>query len=271
MTIPVLKITEACKSYGRGTAHVVPALDSLSLTVQQREFVTIIGSNGSGKSTLLNAIAGNVLLDSGTIEISGREVQGLPEHRRAQSVARVFQNPTDGLACHLTLRENIVLHLNKHRQPSLRSAYRKSSGVDATVAALATLRLGLEQRLDQSVGSLSFGQMQAFSVQLATVDLPAILLLDEHCSSLDPQTSEMVMSLTERRIREGNLTALMVTHSIRLALAHGDILIIMHAGRIVLRIDSDRKRRMSERDLLTEFRRQLPRASLGAKALLDPA
>ncbi|MCS5479420.1 ABC transporter ATP-binding protein [Corynebacterium sp. YIM 101645] len=263
----MLRIENVSKTFFPGTVNERVALDSLNLTMAQGDFVTVIGSNGAGKSTLLNIVAGRLSVDTGNVLIDGRRVNRLREHRRARFVGRVFQDPLAGTAPHLTIEENLSLALMRGRfrgiGPSLTRRRREEF-----VEKLATLELGLENRLSARVGLLSGGQRQALSLLMAGFTNPRIMLLDEHTAALDPQRAELVTGLTEKIVSEGRLTTLMVTHNMEQALRLGNRLILMHEGRIVYEADAATKSQLTVRDLLGEFSR-IKGATLSDKTLLS--
>ena len=248
----MLRIDGITKTFFPGTVNERIALNELSLHLDSGDFVTVIGSNGAGKSTLLNSVGGRVIVDSGTVSIDGRVVNRLPEHRRARSVGRVFQDPMAGTAPGLTVEQNMALALKRGQRRGL------ARGVTAErrerfVAELATLELGLETRLKAKVGLLSGGQRQALSLLMAGFTHPSILLLDEHTAALDPQRAQLVTELTERIVSQGKLTTIMVTHNMEQALALGNRLVMMHEGRIVFEADAERKPQLTVPELLAEF------------------
>ncbi|QGU04546.1 ABC transporter ATP-binding protein [Corynebacterium comes] len=262
----MLTVDNISKTFFPGTVNERVALDGLNLTLEEGDFVTVIGSNGAGKSTLLNAVAGRLFVDSGTVQIDGKKVNRLPEYKRARYVGRVFQDPLAGTAPNLTIEENLSLALLRGRRRGLgRGLNRKRR--EEFVDKLAALELGLEDRLPAKVGLLSGGQRQALSLLMAGFTNPRIMLLDEHTAALDPQRAELVTGLTERIVSEGGLTTLMVTHNMEQAIRLGNRLIMMHEGRIVYEADSDVKSRLTVKDLLQEFTK-IKGATLSDKAFL---
>lgn len=249
----MLELRGVLKRFPVGQQQVT-ALDGVDLTVSRGQFVTIIGSNGAGKSTLLNAIAGVFPLDGGCIQLDGQDVTFFPEYRRAARVARVFQNPLDGTAGSMTVEENLAMAAARGRRRGWRRGVRASER-ERAMAALAQLGLGLENRLQQPAGLLSGGQRQALSLLMATIARPSVLLLDEHTAALDPKAADHIAELTERLVREGGLTALMVTHNMEQALRMGDRTIMMHGGKIVLDIQGPQRHHMTVNDLLEQFAR----------------
>ena len=262
----MLNIDSVSRTFFPGTVNERVALNNLSLTLDEGDFVTVIGSNGAGKSTLLNAVAGRLFVDSGTVEIDGRKVNRLPEFKRARYVGRVFQDPLAGTAPNLTIEENLSLALLRGRRRGLgRGLTRKRR--EEFVDKLRFLELGLEERLSAKVGLLSGGQRQALSLLMAGFTNPRIMLLDEHTAALDPQRAELVTGLTERIVSEGGLTTLMVTHNMEQALRLGNRLIMMHEGRIVYEADQATKAKLTVKDLLQEFS-NIKGATLSDKAFL---
>ncbi|MFC4258873.1 ABC transporter ATP-binding protein [Marinobacter lacisalsi] len=242
-------------TFGQGTPLENPALRGMSLTVNQGEFVTVIGSNGAGKSTFLNALAGEVIVDSGRIEVDGQDVTKLPTHKRSRRVARVFQDPLAGTCEGLTIEENLALAVKRGQRRWLTSAV-KSSYMERFRAALAKLNLGLENRLGDKMGLLSGGQRQAVSLLMASLTPSSILLLDEHTAALDPKTARFVLALTQDIISEQKLTALMVTHSMKQALEVGDRTVMLHQGQVVFDIAGKEREGLEVKDLLDLFEQQ---------------
>jgi putative ABC transport system ATP-binding protein len=248
----MLRMTSATKTFFPGTANERRALRGVDLHLDKGDFATIIGSNGAGKSTLLNVIAGTFPLDDGTLEIDGRTIGKMPEFKRARMIARVFQDPQAGTAPHLTIEQNLAVAEARGQRRGLGRGVtrgRKQHYRDL----LATLGLGLEERMRHRVGLLSGGQRQALSLLMASFTSPSILLLDEHTAALDPQRAELVLTLTERVVAEGGLTALMVTHNMDQALRMGNRLLMMHEGEIVLQLGPEEKSGATVADLLDLF------------------
>ena len=248
----MLELINVCKTFNPGTVNAKTALNDLNLTLNDGDFVTVIGGNGAGKSTMLNAIAGSFQIDSGKIVIDGTDVTGLPEHKRAAFLGRVFQDPMMGTAPTMQIEENLALAYRRGKKRGLRW------GVTAAEREfyrekLATLGLGLEDRLTAKVGLLSGGQRQALTLLMASLQTPKLLLLDEHTAALDPATAQKVLELSDRIISENKLTALMITHNMSDAIRHGNRLIMMDRGRIVLDISGEEKRRLTKADLLARF------------------
>jgi putative ABC transport system ATP-binding protein len=250
----MLDVRAATVTFSSPGGPLVRAVDGVSFAVPQGQFVVVIGTNGSGKSTLLGAIAGTVGLDSGSIHVAGRDVTAWPEHRRAALVGRVFQDPRAGTAGGLTVLENIAVAACRGRRPGL--GWATDQGLRAAASArLARIVPGLEARLDQPIGSLSGGQRQIVTLVMATWHRPELLLLDEHTAALDPAAADRVIQATARIVREGDLTALMVTHSLAQAASLGDRLLLLHRGRIALDAAGAAKRRLTAEDLADRFDR----------------
>ena len=255
MSEPALVLEDLHHTFFRGTPNEQRALEGVDLVMEERDFVMVVGSNGSGKSTLLNAIAGTLIPDQGRVRIGGQDVTQWPESRRAALVGRVFQNPTSGTIGHLTIAENLAVAAKRGRRRGvLRNAL--GGGRRRELAdRVRELGLGLEDRLDTPVGSLSGGQRQALTLLMATSVRPTLLLLDELTSALDPRSTEQMVQLTDRLIRSQGLTTLMVTHSIPQAVALGDRVLVVNRGRVVESIGGARKRRLRVEDLLDTFDR----------------
>lgn len=250
----MLKVEGLYKMFNPGTVNQKIALRDVSIQMEEGDFVTLIGGNGAGKSTLLNCVAGVYGVDKGTISIAGTDVTKLPEHKRAKMLGRVFQDPMMGTASDMILEENLALALRRGQPRGLkwgitnkeRETYRQM---------LSHLDLGLEDRLHTKVGLLSGGQRQAITLLMATIKKPKLLLLDEHTAALDPKTAERVLSMTDQLIEENNLTAMMVTHNMRDAIKHGNRLIMMHDGRIILDIKGEEKKKLTVESILKRFGR----------------
>ncbi len=248
----MLDIRNIGKTFGTRTPNEVRALQSVSLSIEAGSFVIVIGTNGSGKSTLLNAVAGTFLVDSGSITLARRDVTRWPERRRATFIGRVFQNPFSGTAPDMSIAENIALAARRGRWRGLGWALR-SDFAKTMRERVRRLGLGLEDRLDNSIGTLSGGQRQALTLLMATWLKPQLLLLDEHTAALDPKSADQVIRLSEEVISRGKLTTMMVTHSMQQAANLGDRLIMMHRGRIIHDFSGPEKRRLRVNDLLAHF------------------
>ena len=249
----ILQLRDVSKVFARGTIDEVRALDGVNLDVYDQDFVTIIGSNGAGKSTLLNIVAGVYPPErGGKVIINGDDVTNLEEYRRAAYVGRVWQEPEVGTARKLSLEENLSLALLRGQRRRLRAAINKNRR-RLFREALAGLGLGLEDRLNTAVGTLSGGQRQALALVMATVSKPAILLLDEHIATLDPKTAQTVLRLSDDVIEREKMTAIMVTHNMEIALHYGNRLIMMHEGRIIVDMGEADKKALTVSDLVNAF------------------
>lgn len=245
-------ISKLEKTFNAGTPNEVKALRGIDLHIQEGEFVTVIGTNGSGKSTMLNAVAGTFRPDVGTIRVAGHDVTTLPAHRRAKWIARVFQNPFQGTAPEMSIAENLHMATlrTRPRFPRLTLGTRTRQRLSQRVKAL---EMQLEGRLDTVIGMLSGGQRQALTLLMSVLTRPRVLLLDEHTAALDPKSAQQVIRLTRQFVQEGNLTALMVTHSMQQALDVGTRTIMMNQGQIIDDISAEEKRHLTVDDLLDKF------------------
>ena len=248
----MLEIKNICKTFNKGTINEKIALQDVSLTLNDGDFVTVIGGNGAGKSTMLNAVAGVWPVDEGTIEIDGVNVTKFPEYKRASYLGRVFQDPMNGTAATMQIEENMALASRRGKFRSLRKGI-TSKEREFYREQLKTLGLGLEDRMTSKVGLLSGGQRQALTLLMATLKRPRLLLLDEHTAALDPKTAAKVLELTEEIIREHHLTAMMVTHNMKDAIRLGNRLIMMHEGRIIYNVSGEEKQKLKVEDLLEKF------------------
>ena len=248
----MLELHQVCKTFNPGTVNEKAALNHLSLTLEEGDFVTVIGGNGAGKSTMLNAISGVWPVDAGTIRIDGVDVTELSEHRRAVYLGRVFQDPMVGTAGIMTIEENLALAARRGEKRTLRWGIKKSER-EQFKELLRPLGLGLEDRLTAKVGLLSGGQRQALTLLMASLKKPKVLLLDEHTAALDPKTAAKVLELSDQIVKEHKLTTLMVTHNMKDAIAHGNRLIMLDAGRVILDIRGEDKKKLTVPDLLARF------------------
>ncbi len=249
----ILELRNVSKVFSRGTMDEVMALDGVNLNVYDQDFVTVIGSNGAGKSTLLNIVAGVFPPErGGKVIINGDDVTNLEEHRRAAYVGRVWQEPEVGTARKLSIEENLSLALLRGQVRGLKAAVNKKRRHQFR-EALARLGLGLENRINTPVGTLSGGQRQALALVMATISRPAILLLDEHIATLDPKTAQTVLELTGVIVKQEKMTAMMVTHNMEIALRYGNRLIMMHKGRIVVDMGEADKKSLTVADLVNAF------------------
>ena len=248
----MLDLKNVSKTFHPGTVNARTALDDLSLHLNEGDFVTVIGGNGAGKSTLLNAIAGTFAVDCGSISIGGQDVTRLPEFKRAALIGRVFQDPMLGTAATMQIEENLALAARRGQTRGLKWGITKEER-EKYRALLQPLDLGLEDRLTAKVGLLSGGQRQALTLLMASLKQPKLLLLDEHTAALDPKTAAKVLSLSDQIVAENHLTTLMITHNMRDAIRHGNRLLMMSAGKVVLDISGEEKRKLTVEDLLHRF------------------
>ena len=250
----MLELKGLYKTFNAGTVNEKRAINGLDLTLEDGDFVTVIGGNGAGKSTMLNLISGVFPADAGTITLNGVDITNLPEHKRARYLGRVFQDPMMGTAATMGIEENLAL---ANRRGKSRGLARGITAQERTLykQQLATLGLGLEERMTSKVGLLSGGQRQALTLLMATLKKPELLLLDEHTAALDPKTAETIMVLTGKVVKEKKLTALMVTHNLRYAVEYGDRLLMLHHGQIVLDKAGEEKAKVTTEGLLEVFNR----------------
>ncbi len=264
----MLEIKNISKTFNPGTINEKQALRNVSLTLNDGDFVTIIGGNGAGKSTLLNAIAGTWMVDEGSIIIDGVNITKLPEHKRAAYIGRVFQDPMMGTAGTMQIEENLALAKRRGRRrglkvgitPAEREEYKK---------VLKTLDLGLEERLTAKVGLLSGGQRQALTLLMAALQKPKLLLLDEHTAALDPKTAAKVLATTEKIVSRDQLTTVMITHNMRDAITYGNRLIMMHEGQILVDISGEEKKSLTVEYLLQLFGKASGQALANDRMLLS--
>ncbi len=264
----MLKLDNIHKTFNPGTINEKVALNGVNLTLEEGDFVTVIGGNGVGKSTTLNAVAGVWPIDSGKIYIGGDDVTKLSEHKRAKYLGRVFQDPMTGTATTMSIEENMAIAARRGEKRGLswgithqeRDTYRE---------LLKTLDLGLEDRLTSKVGLLSGGQRQAITLLMASIKKPKLLLLDEHTAALDPKTAAKVLKISDKIISENHLTAMMVTHNMKDAIVHGNRLIMMHEGKVILNISGEEKKKLTVEDLLHQFEKVSGEEFANDKALLS--
>lgn len=247
-----LELKDIHKTFNKGTINEKVALDGVDLKLNEGDFVTIIGGNGAGKSTMLNAIAGVWPIDQGAIIIGDKDVTSLSEHKRAKFLGRVFQDPMTGTAATMSIDENMAIAARRGKARTLKWGVTKAEK-ERYKKKLQTLDLGLEDRLTTKMGLLSGGQRQAVTLLMASLQKPELLLLDEHTAALDPKTAAKVLALSDKIIEENNLTALMVTHNMKDAIAHGNRLIMMHEGRIIYDVRGEEKKNLKVSDLLAKF------------------
>ena len=248
----MLEIKEIWKTFNAGTVNEKQALRGVSLTLNDGDFCTVIGGNGAGKSTMLNAVAGTFPVDAGTISIGGTDVTHLPEFKRAKFIGRVFQDPMMGTAPTMQIIENLALAARRGQNRGLKWGITKAEK-ERYQELLHGLDLGLEDRLTSKVGLLSGGQRQALTLLMASLQKPKLLLLDEHTAALDPKTAAKVLALSDQIVSENHLTTMMVTHNMKDAIAHGNRLIMMYDGRIVIDVSGEEKKKLTVPQLLELF------------------
>ena len=250
----MLVMRDVSKTFNPGTVNEKCALKNLNLTLKQGEFATIVGSNGAGKSTLFNAITGAFFADKGLIMLDGEDITYQKEHVRSKVIGHLFQDPLKGTAPHMTIEENMALaYLRTTTSKNAYFSRIKAADKKKFREQLALLDMGLEDRMKQPVGLLSGGQRQALTLLMATMVTPKILLLDEHTEALDPKTAAKVLTATDKIIERDHLTAIMITHNMKDAIAHGNRLIMMHEGRIIYDVEGEEKKKLHVSDLLSKF------------------
>ena len=264
----MLDLINLRKTFNPNTINEKVALNGVSLHLEDGDFVTMIGGNGAGKSTLLNAIAGVWQVDDGKIVIDGTDITGLSEHKRAPWLGRVFQDPMMGTAATMQIIENLALAKRRGQKRGLKPGVTKAEK-DEYSDLLATLGLGLENRITEKVGLLSGGQRQALTLLMATLNKPKLLMLDEHTAALDPRTAEKVLTLSDQIIKENNLMTMMVTHNMKDAIRYGNRLIMMNDGKIILDIRGEEKKNLTVKALMDEFARASGEEITSDKALLS--
>lgn len=249
----MLKIEHLRKTFNAGTINEKKVFTDLNLTVEDGDFITIIGSNGAGKSTMLNAIAGSLLPDGGKITLNDEDITYMPDVKRAKYIGRVFQDPMMGTASNMWISENMALAYRRGDKHTLKWGIARGEEKELFQKQLSRLGLGLEDRIETKVGLLSGGQRQAITLLMATIKKPEILLLDEHTAALDPKTAATVLNISDKIVRENNLTTLMVTHNMQNAIDYGNRLIMMHAGSVVFDVKGEEKKNLTVEDLLHKF------------------
>ena len=248
----MLELRNICKIYNPGTVQEICLFENFNLSVPEGQFVSVVGSNGSGKTSMLNIIGGSIAPDSGSIILADRDIVRESEHRRARRMGRVYQNPAMGTCGTMTLLENMAMADNKNRPYNITPGVNRRR-VSYYKELLSSLGLGLEDKLNIPVGSLSGGQRQALALLMSTLTPIEFLILDEHTAALDPKTAEVIMQLTGRLVREKGLTTLMVTHNLRYALEYGDRILMLHEGRAVLDKSGEEKRALKLEQVLGLF------------------
>ena len=264
----MLQIIDIFKTFNPGTINEKKALQGLSLHLKPGDFVTVIGGNGAGKSTLMNSVSGAYTVDEGQILIDGVDVTHLPEHKRAKYIGRVFQDPMMGTAATMQIEENMALALRRGKRRGLRAGITKKERA-LFKEKLATLGLGLEDRMTAKVGLLSGGQRQALTLLMAALQEPKLLLLDEHTAALDPKTATKVLQTTQEIVSAHNLTTLMITHNMKDAIAYGNRLIMMCDGRIVVDVSGEEKKNLTVQQLLELFSKASGTEEVNDKLLLS--
>lgn len=264
----MLDLINLRKTFNPNTINEKVALSGVSLHLEDGDFVTMIGGNGAGKSTLLNAIAGVWQVDAGKIIIDGNDITGLSEHKRAPWLGRVFQDPMMGTAATMQIIENLALARRRGQRRGLKPGVTKAEK-DEYRELLATLGLGLENRITEKVGLLSGGQRQALTLLMATLNKPKLLMLDEHTAALDPRTAEKVLALSDQIVKENHLMTMMVTHNMKDAIRFGNRLIMMNDGKIILDIRGEEKKNLTVKALMDEFARASGEEITSDKALLS--
>ena len=248
----MLELKNIHKTFNAGTVNAKKALSGLDLTLNEGDFVTVIGGNGAGKSTMMNVISGSIMVDEGQILLDGKDITRLPEHKRAQYLGRVFQDPMMGTAATMQIEENMALAARRGQRRGLKVGITKADR-EAYQEQLKILGLGLEDRMTSKVGLLSGGQRQALTLLMATLRQPKLLLLDEHTAALDPKTAALVLDATQRIVEASGLTTLMITHNMRDAIAYGNRLIMMYDGRVVVDVSGQEKKDLTVEQLLNLF------------------
>ena len=264
----MLEIKNISKTFNAGTINEKRALKNVSLTLDDGDFVTVIGGNGAGKSTLLNAICGTWLVDEGEVIIDGKDVTSMPEHKRAALLGRVFQDPMMGTAADMEIQENLALAKRRGKVRGLGWGISKKEREEYR-ELLKTLGLGLEDRMTSKVGLLSGGQRQAVTLLMAAMSEPKLLLLDEHTAALDPKTAEKVLEITDDIVNSNHLTTVMITHNMRDAIKHGNRLIMLHEGRIIVDVRGEEKKNLTVEDLLGLFTKASGKEFASDRAMLS--
>ena len=264
----MLELRNIHKYYNPGTVNEMCLFEDFNLTINQGEFVSVVGSNGSGKTSMLNIICGTIPIDSGDIIVNGTSIVGKKDFLRHRSIGRVYQDPSKGTCPSMTILENLSLADNKGKPYNLGKGINKAK-IEQYKELLKKLNLGLEDKLYTQVGSLSGGQRQAITLLMASIQKPKLLLLDEHTAALDPKTAAKVLEISDQIISENHLTAMMVTHNMKDAIAHGNRLIMMHEGKVILNIAGEDKKKLTVGDLLHQFEKVSGEEFASDKALLS--
>ncbi|NLL73272.1 MAG: ATP-binding cassette domain-containing protein [Clostridiales bacterium] len=248
----MLRLIDINKYYNPGTVNEMCLFDGFNLDIREEEFVSVVGSNGSGKTSMLNIICGSIPVDNGKIEINGTDITNMPEYKRQMRIGRVYQNPALGTCPNMTILENMSLADNKGKSFNLQLGTNKKR-INGYRETLSRLGLGLEEKMDVTVGTLSGGQRQALAMIMATMTPIEFLILDEHTAALDPKTAELIMELTRDIVKEKKLTTIMVTHNLRYAVEYGNRLLMMHQGELVLDKCGEEKHALEVDDILDKF------------------
>ncbi len=264
----MLELKNIYKAFNAGTVNEKVALNGLSLTLNEGDFVTVIGGNGAGKSTMLNAIAGAWKIDEGSIVIDGVDITHMPEHKRAKYLGRVFQDPMFGTAPDMEIQENMALAYRRGKKRGLSWGITKKEK-EFFKQELKKLELGLEDRMSSKVGLLSGGQRQALTLLMSSMQKPKLLLLDEHTAALDPKTAAKVLELSDKIVSENKLTAMMVTHNMNDAIKHGNRLIMMHNGRVIYDVSGEEKQKLTIDELVQKFSQSSGTEFANDRALLS--
>ena len=264
----MLELKNITKIFYPGTINEKIALNDLSLTLNDGDFVTVIGGNGAGKSTMQNIISGVFRPEKGQVLIDGTDVTSLPEYKRAKYLGRVFQDPSMGTAADMQIEENLALASRRGKHRTLRAGITKKEREEYK-KLLSELDLGLENRMTAKVGILSGGQRQALTLLMASLNCPKLLLLDEHTAALDPKTAAKVLDITQRIVENNHLTTLMITHNMKDAIAYGNRLIMLHEGQIIIDVSGEEKKNLTVEDLLTLFNKASGTVFANDRAILS--
>lgn len=264
----MLELKNITKIFYPGTINEKVALNDLSLTLNDGDFVTVIGGNGAGKSTMQNIISGVFRPEKGQVLIDGTDVTSLPEYKRAKYLGRVFQDPSMGTAADMQIEENLALASRRGKHRTLRAGITKKEREEYK-KLLSELDLGLENRMTAKVGLLSGGQRQALTLLMASLNCPKLLLLDEHTAALDPKTAAKVLDITQRIVENNHLTTLMITHNMKDAIAYGNRLIMLHEGQIIIDVSGEEKKNLTVEDLLTLFNKASGTVFANDRAILS--
>ena len=264
----MLELNHIHKMYNPGTINEICLFEDFNLKIDDGQFVSVVGSNGSGKTSMLNIICGSIPIDGGSIVVNGVDITQQKDFIRHRRIGRVFQDPMTGTATTMSIEENMAIAARRGKSRGLSWGITKAER-EKYREMLATLNLGLEDRLTSKVGLLSGGQRQAITLLMASIQKPKLLLLDEHTAALDPKTAAKVLEISDKIIAENHLTAMMVTHNMRDAIAHGNRLIMMHEGKVILNIAGEEKKKLTVQDLLAQFEKVSGEEFANDKALLS--